>query len=312
MKSYFSRPLIAIAFLAIALTLLLGVNGLATGRTSAQTAPGDDTRTGALDRVEKVLNHFKCWTAQGESASRIAYLQDQFDTTANAAGQTSSGYETVRVDEPRVFCNPARKIHGTDSAGINDVNHHLTCYGIEALDPFEPRVVDVLNQFGTGRLQVLRPIGLCAPTQKLLVNGDKPQFGGDAPKGLDHFKCYEVAGQPLDEEVRIQDQFDRLRGADHFEDVFLLDPLMLCNPVKKAVFRGFVSPVLTASSGRLEVTPVRYPDAHLVCYRLTPPETLAAELVVRNQFGPEQQLVALASEMLCVPSLKREVRTPGV
>jgi hypothetical protein len=310
MKSFFSRSLVVPASLVIVLALLAGIGDLATGRTSAQTAPREDA---ALDKVEKDLNHFKCWTAgQAESVNRIAYLQDQFDVGPTLPGQPSSTFETVRVQEPKVFCNASRKIHGANSAGINDVDHHLTCYGIEPLDPFLPRLVDVVNQFGAARLEVLRPLGLCVPTQKLLVNGAKPAIGGDAPRGLDHFKCYEVTvGQPLDEEVQIQDQFDRLFGANHFEDVLVLEPLLVCNPTKKAVFRGFTSPALTSSAGRLEVTPVRNPDAHLVCYRITPPETLAATVVFRNQFGPEQELVALASEMLCVPSLKREVRTAG-
>jgi len=308
MKRYFSRSFIILGSLVVVLVFLAGIGSLASGGTSAQTAPGDAARADELSKVERVLNHFKCWTAtEAEPANRIAYLQDQFDT-----GGPAPSFETVRVEEPKVFCNAARKIHGANSAGINDADHHLTCYGIEPLDVFLPKLVDVVNQFGSASLEVLRPLGLCVPTQKLLVDGAKPDIGGGSPRNLDHFKCYEVTvGQPLDEQVEIQDQFDRLFGANHFEDVLVLEPVLVCNPTKKAVFRGFTSPALTSSSGRLEVTPVRHPNAHLVCYRITPPESLGASVVFRNQFGPEQQLVALASEMLCVPSLKREVRLGG-
>jgi hypothetical protein len=307
--------IVLVLTLGIAIVILL--TSLATGQTSAQ-APGDNPRTTELDRVQKVLDHFKCWTiVEGEPVNRTVFLHDQFDFATNAAGQVEPTFETARIGDPTVFCNATTKIHpvagGQISAGINDVNDHLTCYGMDVLEEFEHRTVEVRNQFGASTLQVEFPIGLCVPTQKLTVQlpGATPQPGGDFPKNLDHFKCYQVIGQPVNERVELQDQFDRLVfGTDHFEDVDVLQPVALCNPTRKVVFRGFTAATLTSSAIKWDVTAVKHPAAHLVCYFIEEPETIVANLVIRNQFG-QQQLFAGASEFLCVPSLKREVGSTG-
>lgn len=304
--------IVLVLTLGIAIVILL--TSLATGQTSAQT-PGDNPRTTDLDRVQKVLDHFKCWTVNGGPVDRVAYLHDQFDFERNAAGQLEPTFETVRVLDPTVFCNATQKIHGDNSAGINDVNDHLTCYDMEELedpDGFDPRPVEVINQFGTATLQVEFPIGLCVPTQKLTVQlpGATPQPGGDFPKRLDHFKCYQVIGQPVNERVELQDQFDRLFFDGEFEDVEELQPAILCNPAQKVVFRGFTAATLTSNAIKWEVTAVKHPAAHLVCYFIQPRETITASLEIKNQFG-QQHLFAGTSELLCVPSLKREVGSTG-
>ena len=103
--------IVMVLTLGIAIVVLL--TSLATGRTSAQ-APGDDARPSDLDRVQKVLDHFKCWTTEAHPViNRVAYLQDQFDVAPDPTGQVDRNFETVRVLEPEWFCNATTKIHPT-------------------------------------------------------------------------------------------------------------------------------------------------------------------------------------------------------
>ena len=124
--------------------------------------------------------------------------------------------------------------------------------------------------------------------------GDNHAFAGQQildrpfPTELDHFKCYRAFGKSVDRSVDLRDQF-------RAETVKVLQPLFFCNPTQK----------LHAG----QVSPIRFPDAHLTCYRTTFTPFTAA-VVARNQFGV-QDLSLTGSELLCVPSLKRRV-TPQV
>ena len=99
---------------------------------------------------------------------------------------------------------------------------------------------------------------------------------------LDHFKCYEAAGNDVVLTVDLQDQFEEEL------QVGVSEPKFFCNPVAKR-HDGLV-------------TNITDPMAHLTCYRI---ESLAGERDVRivNQFG-FQTLRVEASELLCVPSQK--------
>jgi Concanavalin A-like lectin/glucanases superfamily len=100
-------------------------------------------------------------------------------------------------------------------------------------------------------------------------------------KEVDHFKCYEAKGEPVNVTVTLQDQF----GVE--PQVLVGTPKLFCNPVDKNG-EGIANPA-----------------AHLTCYEIKGEDK---ELVVsmRNQFG-EQVLKVEKSELLCVPSEKISV-----
>jgi hypothetical protein len=108
--------------------------------------------------------------------------------------------------------------------------------------------------------------------------------------GLDHFKCYDV--QPPTNfkpfTAKLRDQFEE-------QDVTVLQPVSLCNPVVKCL------------NG--DCTPLLNPDDHLVCYETIDergtPEFEKREVEVSNQFGQHQRLTVLRRKnLLCLPSLK--------
>lgn len=108
--------------------------------------------------------------------------------------------------------------------------------------------------------------------------------------GLDHFKCYDVQ-PPTDFKpftATIRDQFET-------QDVKVLQPVSLCNPVIKCL------------NG--DCTQMLNPDDHLVCYQTIDergtPEFEKRDVEVSNQFGQHQRLTVLRRKnLLCLPSLK--------
>ncbi len=222
----------------------------------------------AEHNTQPPLDHFKCYNiTQSDPAAVNATvsLKDQF------------GAAEAKVLNPFVFCNPVQKTHNNQITPIGDRDAHLKFYTIETTTDTRPRVVAVNNQFGAKQvLKVGKPLYLAVPTQKL-VPGPHP-----SPKNLDHFKCYEVSGQPVNATVDLQDQF-------YTEpQVKVINPLLLCNPVQKQ------------HAGA--ITPIRHPADHLVCYDIQsdhPPMTVRA----RNQFGDES-LVVNNARLLCAPSKK--------
>jgi hypothetical protein len=120
----------------------------------------------------------------------------------------------------------------------------------------------------------------------------KALFG--CPLALDHFKCYaafpQTRFQPFN--VTLTDQFEN-------EEVRVLRPVALCNPVVKCV------------PGK-DCTEISNPDDHLTCYALARSSNRfsRAEVVVSNQFGEQQPLTVLDRDILCVPSTKKVVVPP--
>ena len=212
---------------------------------------------------DEKLDHFKCYSAFGERfINETVYLQDQFGFN-----------QDVQVLHPIDFCNPVEKTHNGDVTPIKNPDAHLTKYMIKA--PQAPyRQATVSNQFGSNQpLNVSQPYALLVPTQKDL---SRPE-----PKGLDHFMCYKVFGQPVHATVDLRDQF-------HLEEnVSVLYPFALCNPVIK-VHADIKTPVLN-------------PDSHLVCYVIGSP--YYGEVSIRNQFGTDKLRLTSARE-ICVPSEK--------
>ena len=118
--------------------------------------------------------------------------------------------------------------------------------------------------------------------------------------GPDHFKCYDVRAEDgfLPFDVTLVDQFET-------EPVMVKRPVTLCNPVAKCVDDH--NPLTPP-----DCTQVLNPDDHLVCYETRDasanPIFERREVIVSNQFGPEQRLTVLRrTNLLCVPSVKKLV-----
>lgn len=118
--------------------------------------------------------------------------------------------------------------------------------------------------------------------------------------GLDHFKCYDVRPQEsfLPFNVTLIDQFEN-------EQVMVLRPVTLCNPVVKCIDDH--NPTTPP-----DCTQVLNHDAHLLCYETRDdsanPQFERRQVIVSNQFGQEQQLTVLRrTNLLCVPALKAHV-----
>lgn len=223
--------------------------------------------TPARAQVELRLDHFKCYTAPGKSPGAIIGVQDQFDASARDA----------RVRNPSLFCNPvektARSVTGAPTVSpIENPDAHLRLYAL-ATRPVPTGGVIVSNQFGEDVLSLTGDATVLAvPTQKL------PH---EPAENLDHFKCYGVEGDAINQRVELRDQFTR-------ERVRVLEPFLFCNP--------------TLKRHADQITPIENPDAHLTCYRIIAgpfPSTLGT----RNQFGAETFRTERAHS-LCVPTEK--------
>jgi hypothetical protein len=138
----------------------------------------------------------------------------------------------------------------------------------------------VSNQFGAKQvLKVLQPLFLAVPTHKVLGQHQPP-------RGLDHFKCYQVTGNRIEATVGLRDQFREE------PQVRVLDPVVLCNPVEKRHNNN--------------VTPIQNPAEHLVCYQIEGEESEAITVPTRNQFG-EETLTLTNPHLLCAPSQKTRI-----
>jgi hypothetical protein len=106
---------------------------------------------------------------------------------------------------------------------------------------------------------------------------------------LSHFKCYVVNGQmPGEHIVQLTDQFGSSRTA-------VLQPKYLCAPVQKEILKG-------------ERRPVQGNADHLTCYLISGPGGSAH--TIENQLD-SQTLTPEKAELLCVPTVKGTVSTPG-
>jgi hypothetical protein len=107
------------------------------------------------DRAD--LNHYWCYQATGPRVGVRATLEDQF-----------SGPDDIRVTTPTLLCNPAEKVHGTQTFRIEDRNLHLACYEIHGKQKTEQFTFLAENQFETDQFQISSWEILCAPAEKTL------------------------------------------------------------------------------------------------------------------------------------------------
>jgi hypothetical protein len=221
-----------------------------------------------------VENHFRCYivSQQTPQPATAVTLTDQFLT------------QELEVDEPLQFCAPTSK----NGLEIEEEEEHLTMYGAAAnLTPH--RIIQTEDQFGPRTLEAVGARVLLVPTQKLTVDGIPTGFG--FPTKLNHFWCYEVNGEPVDQVVTLEDQF----GSDR---VRVEQPVLFCNPVVKA---------------RAGEKPTRIPEkeVHLTCYDLHGPQrTDATKVGIFNQIEKDTFTIT-AFELLCVPSAKGTVTLLG-
>ena len=230
------------------------------------------------------LDHFKCYEAEGDGSQlgRPVDLVDQFEDQL-----------AVLVGETELFCNPVAKTVGQEVTEIGDTTAHLTGYEIEGDDDAE-RIVTISNQFGEQTLEVEEAELLFVPSEK---------DGQVSALNIDHFKCYEADGDPVNVNVDLQDQF----GVEL--DVLVGEPELFCNPVDKN------------GEG------IKDESSHLTCYDIKDDEDEAAGennpvddgdgdelgdmtakrvVSVSNQLA-EQALEVEEPKLLCVPSEKLEV-----
>ena len=108
-----------------------------------------------------VLDHFKCYSVEGEKVNVDVTLGDQF-----------SSIETL-VTYPRLLCTPPDK----DGGGIVNSETHLVCYSIkEEHEPAHDLKVGVANQFGPDQVVKIKETKLlCVPSLKFLDNVDGSQ-----------------------------------------------------------------------------------------------------------------------------------------
>jgi hypothetical protein len=209
------------------------------------------------------LDYFKVYDIENNTLQDKVLLEGQFDKEPDRALLLVLNH----------FANAVSK----NGEPIFNKNAHLTWYAIQQ-DFAEPtRQIVAENQFGKQKFLIGRALFLLAPAKKF-------EPGSVAPKGLDHFKVYQVLeGQPVNKSVKLQDQF----GAD---EVKVGAPLLFGTPVKKVHAGTSVA--------------IANPKAHLVIYGVTP-RSLQKTVEVSDQFM-HRRLHTLRSTWLATPSLKLE------
>jgi hypothetical protein len=225
------------------------------------------------------LDHFKCyWTLPEAPLDLSVSLLDQFHYD----------YFSGTVLEPMMFCNPVKKVHGTQTIS-SDPDNHLTIYKISA--PTDWWTVTVNNQFNgpaaPQTLTVYGPVALAVPTQKL-VPGDHGM-----PKYMDHYLLYEVwEPEPVNVNVDLDDEFPNVA-----ENVTVGPPIYFANPCLK---------------GYVDYTGIWDPDGHLLFYQISDNEEYydpEQPILIKNQFFPdegESLYLSPVEQLLAVPSVKVE------
>lgn len=115
------------------------------------------------------LNHYRCYEADGDRVQQDVSLDDQF------------GLDLVRVERPKLFCNPVEKVHDGATFPILEPESHLTCYEIHAPQRTEAISFDMRNQIEVDNFTVTAFELLCVPARKLgFVPEGQPQAPAEA------------------------------------------------------------------------------------------------------------------------------------
>lgn len=100
------------------------------------------------------LNHYWCYEANGPRVGVRVTLEDQFGTN------------TVRVEQPVLFCNPVEKETDEGITPIEERDVHLTCYEIKGPNRAKPTTFGVVNQLEEDTFAVTAFELLCVPSEK--------------------------------------------------------------------------------------------------------------------------------------------------
>src|SRR5262245_7824208 len=149
-------------------TLLLGA--LLSEGAGATVAHGPS----ASEAPAKVLSHFLC---------RQGRFRPPLGSTPTVQIADRFGSSIVTVNQPNLWCNPAKKVRGRKVTKVVDARQHLKFFTVGASLTGQVKDMVVANQFGDRQeIQMnMTPIALLVPTRV-------PPLG--APRGLDHFQCY--------------------------------------------------------------------------------------------------------------------------
>jgi hypothetical protein len=217
-----------------------------------------------MNARELELDYFQIYDVANQWVKEAAVLKDQFDREP----------ERGRVLFLDWFANPVSK----NDEPFHDKTAHLTGYYLYQSIPDPKRRVIFENQFGRHKIFIGRAIRLLTPAAKRTK--EEVLFC----KELSHYRVYQVLeGEPLEERVKLQDQFGASEGVVTYP-------------------YGFAVPVEKEHEGK------RYPiyneKAHLMLYRLRAGSTKRG-VAVADQFG-RYYVGIYRPVLLAVPSLKIE------
>ena len=241
---------------------------------------GDEVETVSAAPGSHILDHFLCYTAS--SAPGAAGLGFKLPASVQLINQFSPGGFAPKIGAVDLDCNPAQKTVPNGVTQVANPNAHLLCWGIKA--PPSSKTVVVSNQFGSAKVSTGATTQMCLPSWTTV----KPRTGTPvAPPGLSHFACYSAGYVPgaatfkPPDSVLVKDQF-----TNKPVKVKVGAPKLLCLPTTK-IADGVTSPALN-------------PQAHLLCYAVSPTPTKNA-VYDENQFGTGGVRIIKAG-LLCLPS----------
>jgi hypothetical protein len=232
--------------------------------SSSTTTSSTTTTTSTSTTTTTLPDHYQCYEIKPAAyTARTVQTLDQF------------GSLSLALRYPHRLCAAANK----NGEGIQDATEHLTGYPAKSPAPFT-KVTNqtVVDQFGTLKLDVVKPDMLMVPTSKDGVPIAAPP--------ADHFACYKVrrtrgAAKFLKRTASVADQFGSVSET-------LLKPVRLCAP---------------ASKNGEDPTAPSHPG-HLLCYKTKSAVPFGTiEKDISNQFGDDKVRLIHRRE-LCVPALK--------
>jgi len=247
------------------------------------------TNAAAADPPGAPDDHFVCYKAK--TTTGTAKFQPRTALLADAIEGL-----TFDVLRPMQICSPADH----QGEGVVDAATHLESYKIRALSGSPKHVpqtnLKVVNQFGSIRVDTIRPDSLLVPTAQATTPPTTPPF---ASHGVDHYKCYKVkvtkgtARFPKGVQRTFADTL--VPGAKLFD---VKTPRRLCVPVSQ------------------DLQPVKSSSGHLLCYKAKPakgePKHLPiAGRLTANVFGAES-IDTRKEDEICVPSIVNPICGDGV
>lgn len=209
------------------------------------------------------LDHFECYWITHNKTSIVVSLVNRFESS------------TAMLPRARRVCLPADQSGEDPSAPTHA--EHLLAYEVKRITDmteFKRMHVNVINEFGTFVVKIIRSNRLLVPSSVSLTSPPPPLSSST----LDDFECYTVAvgAGSLDDRVTIEDEL-----GTHQEVIRKVH--LLCVPVDENG-GGVVNPA-----------------AALMCFKTRLPGPLRP-VFVNNQFGSQKFKKLGHQSDLCVPS----------